>query len=168
MKKQILKQKLLIKKIPSNLIIDEWIYHYIIGEDGETKREKALIFVNRLYSYKGSILMLEDSPFDNKIKLLTKNTDVRIREISKMLFIGILLDSKKTVRVSEKELKPLSKRLLKIIPDDDQYLIRLFLYKKNSCIITSDTRLVGRLRNEKYIKIMLHDDFVNQYMPVNH
>jgi predicted nucleic acid-binding protein len=149
---------------PKNLVIDEWIFHCIIGENGKAKQELAGIFISRLMHYPGKIMYLKESPFAKKANLVQRIENPKVRGLSQFFQSSIIRDSLKTIMIETNQVKELPKHLA-CVPDDDKYLFQTYRLRKNACIITTDERLIKILQKAGItdINIMTIEKFLEQF-----
>lgn len=144
------------------LIIDEWIWHDLSGENGEEKLKEAFKFIEFVYEKCDKIVTKTDSKFEKKFFNFCERSDLISRKITNFYKNYILYNSEKYIGVNEKECQQISVDISTEIKPDDQYLVKLS-YKLQGPIITTDNPLLKIL--EKYkIRCEHRDNFLPNYI----
>ena len=147
------------------IVVDEWLFHDLLGENGSTKQHETFAFLNKLIEKCDKIVVLSNSPFEVKTKDLIRKSenDPVIRGMSQFFKTAILLNHKKTVLLNLRELKPLQGHLSKV-PEADQYLFQAYvkLRNKGSFILTTDNRWGHNVVKKASVK--MRDSFVPDYL----
>jgi hypothetical protein len=149
------------------IVVDEWIFHDLLGENGPDQQYETYSFIGKLLIKCDKIVILLNSPFEVKMNEFLKRgsveKDLIIPEMIKVFRNSIFMNLSKTVRLNLTELRPLE-GLLTRIPEEDQYLFQAYLKLKNrgSFIVTTDKRWD---RNAiKKVSIKYRDDFIPVYL----
>jgi len=149
------------------IIIDEWLFHDLWGDNGSGKQHETFTFLNKLVEICDRIVVLSNSPFEVKTMELIKKSenDPIIRGMSQFFNSSILKNSNKTELVDVNSLPPLTGHLSKI-PKEDQYLFQAYLKLKNKggFILTADGRWDFRIIKKASIAIQMRDDFLKKYI----
>ena len=150
------------------IIIDEWLFHDLSGDNGPEKQRQTWGFLFKLLQVCDRVAILEGSPFEIKFGQFIKNSGRYpvLREISKFLNNSIISNSLKTEFIAKGDVQPLPPRLAKLVPRDDHYLFQAHLKLKSqgSFIVTTDGRLKHKLLNQSSVVIKLRDQFVTDYL----
>jgi hypothetical protein len=148
------------------LIINEWLFHDLGGENGREAQERAYEFLLALRDGDDCIAALRPSRWMDKAYALMKVTSPEIRILSKLLHLGILLDSAKCLYVEADNLDDLPVPLAEEVPGDDAYLFQTALAIGAKVIVTSDKRLIGLAGSapEFDIQLRLRDEFIAEYL----
>ncbi len=142
------------------LIIDEWLWHDITGENGEEKRKESFKFLECILKICDEIAIMKKSKFSKKLWKVAKNKDLKTIKIVKF-FISKILHNSRKCRIYEYE----NKHYLGGIKEDDIYLYNLYILieEKEKCIITTDNPLLNVLKNHK-IKVCSREKFIKSYL----
>lgn len=140
------------------LIIDEWIWHDLSGENGEEKLKEAFKFLEFVYEKCDKIATIKDSRFEKKFFNFCERSDSISREIVKFYMGFIFYNSEKYISVNEKECPQIPEDIL-LEDSDDYYLVKLY-YKLQCPIITTDSDLL-KLRNK--LQCEHRDNFLLHY-----
>ncbi len=144
------------------IIIDEWIWSDLSGENDEQKRKETFLFLDCLYNKCDRIATIRGSKYEKKFFDLCERTDSISREIIRFYKGYIFDNSEKYIAISEEECDQLPKNISLKINVDDQYLVRLY-FKLQCTVVTTDKRLLDPLR-EHNIKCEHRDNFVPEYI----
>ncbi len=138
------------------LIIDEWLWHDLAGENGEEKKKEAFMFLIHILKICDKIAVMENSPFVKKFWDFSKVLD---REVIKLFKNGFLLNSDKcklceyTDSYTLPEIKP-----------DDLYLYNLYcILEEEKWVITTDRPLIEVFKKEG-LKAYHRDEFLSDYL----
>ena len=148
------------------IITDEWLFHDLLGQNGTDKQEETSRFLVRLAQNDDKLLVLKESPFEEKTKLLLKNSsnDRVVRGVSQLLQSSILRDSEKTIFIKPEDAKPIPDFLTKLVPAEDQYLFVIHQKYKGSVIVTTDKRWNKKVYENKTYNIEIRDVFLQKYL----
>jgi len=143
------------------LIVDEWFWSDLNGENGEQKQKEAFYFLETLYKKCDRIAVAKGSKFQQKERKFSKDahTDSIKRGIARLYFSKIRYDPKKYEEVDIEEQKDGD---LEGINRHDLYLVRTY-YKTKALIITKDDKLQEQL-GSKGIPYQLRDAFLQGYL----
>ncbi|MCH8311042.1 MAG: hypothetical protein IIB17_11195 [Chloroflexi bacterium] len=70
-----------------------------------------------------------------------------------------------TVIFNENELNPLPESIAEQTPEEDHYLVQLYLAAEADLLVTSDVKLHDALDSVESVKVQLRDDFLQSYPP---
>ncbi len=148
------------------IVVDEWLFHDLLGQNGDQKKEETFNFLNRLVKRCDKIVILKGSPFEEKIYNLTKESgrDPYLKGISQFFRTTIITNSQKTILVEEDAISPLPDYLMELVPRKDQYLFQAHLKVPNSFILTADGGWSPKLLKQKSIKVKMRDPFLKNYL----
>lgn len=123
-------------------------------------QERVEVFLETLRRGGDTIIVLRESKWEAKTWQLWNETDTRVQLLSKLLFLGILIDPLKCEYLRKDEVQPLPIPLSEQVPDDDVYLFQAALAGQAQTIITSDERLIQAVtRAQNYgIRLVKRDD----------
>ncbi len=146
-------------------ILDEWIWHDLLGENGQENFYLATKFLYKLFSICDKIVVSKESKFIKKQALFSKNLNkeedpVKVQLI-KFYFNSIYLNSDKYIEINiaqESEVE------IPEVNPDDHYLIKTYRASKlNVSIITSDKKLLNILKKHNF-DCYLKDEFIKDYL----
>ncbi len=140
------------------LIIDEWLWHDLAGENGKEKQKETFKFLKCILKICDKIAIMRDSPFVKKFWFFSKRLDPEIVKFFKSYF---LFNSNKCDLCDYIE-----EHSLPGIKPDDLYLYNLYLYfekRMEECVITTDKPLIEIFRKEG-LKVIHRDEFLKEYL----
>lgn len=89
-------------------------------------------------------------------------TDPLRKEFGKLLS-DIFYNQNLCTLFDENELGPLPENIAKQTPEEDHYLVQLYLASDADLLVTSDLKLHDALASVESIKVKLRDDFLQDY-----
>lgn len=148
------------------MVINEWIFHDIKGENGLDFQQQAETFLQTFIERPGQIIVLKGSKWTAKAWQLWEVRDTRIQVLSKLLYLGVLIDPLKCRYLNPDDVSPLPDDLAAQIPHDDAYLFQTAIAGGASQIVTSDERLVAMVTNaERHgIRLRPRADLIAEYL----
>ena len=151
---------------PDPIVINEWIFHDIDGTNGLQAQQRVELFLEALKNGNDRIVVLRESPWAYKAWQLWTHNDVRVQILSKLLYLGILIDPLKLIYLSPGEVQPLPPGLAEQVPDDDVYLFQTAIAGGARIIVTTDGRLIEAVTNANQhgIELRLRDNFYADYL----
>jgi hypothetical protein len=136
------------------------------GENGLDAQQRSEGFLQALEDRPGQIVVLKGSKWTEKAWELWEERDSRVVLLSKLLYLGILIDPLKCRYLNQDEITPLPSDLNEQVPDKDVYLFQTALAGGAETIVTSDERLIAMVTNAQRhrIQVRLRDEFVAEYL----
>lgn len=148
-----------------SLVINEWIFHDIDGSNLQPAQERVEEFLEAFIRREDQIVVLRESRWTHKAWQLWKSNDAKVQILSKLLYFGVLLDTRKCRYLNADEVEGLPAELAEQVPEDDVYLFQTAIAGQASAIVTSDERLIARVtRTRQYgIELVERDNFCMTY-----
>jgi hypothetical protein len=148
------------------IVVNEWIFHDMKGENGLNAQQRVEVFLEALRRGTDQIVVPQETRWTDKAWQLWEERDVRVQVLSKLLYLGILIDPLKCRRLNPDQLEPLPDDLAVQVPGDDVYLFKAALAGGAEIIVTTDQRLVDMVTNASQhgIQLRLRDDFYVDYL----
>ncbi len=84
------------------------------------------------------MVVLRESSWTQKAWALWREHDTRVQILSKLLYLGILIDPLKCRYLQPNEIRPLPDDLADQVPSDDAYLFQTALASGATIIVTTD------------------------------
>lgn len=153
--------------MPLPFVLNEWIFHDLLGENGIQAQRETGLFVLALVESEDRIVVLRPSPWTAKAYHLMKATGPLERIFSKLLHLQVLQDSERCNYLQESEVPVLPVEIEKDVPPDDLYLFRTLMGGNAKTLITTDTKLLERMSpvvQAHGIEILLRDQFLHNYL----
>lgn len=134
------------------------------GDNGPLAQQRVEVFLQTLTAGTDKIVVLRASKWDDKVWGLWKSADVRVQVLSKLLYLGILIDPLKRVYLDPEQVAPLPADLAAQVPADDAYLFQAAIAGDAETIVTTDGRLIQAVPTaERYgIRLVTRDDFYQE------
>jgi len=147
----------------SFLIIDEWLWADLNGENSPRAQGQSLNFIFAVFRKCDRIVIVKGSKFEKKAWSFTKHEDVRRREISKYFTRNFLYNSLKTHYLDSSSLPSVPSNLAGMTNYDDHYLIQACLVIEDAVVVTTDKSLRAALL-ECGKSCEHRDEFVQNYI----
>jgi len=146
------------------IIVNEWLPEYLRPDADANNNDSADKFVKAWLDRCDKVVIRTNSPFASKFyTYMNKSGGYPACKKRFEVLFHLFLDSERTVKVDECDIKELPDVLAKIVPDDDMYLIELWYANKDRIILTTDSKLKDRLKNVPDLNICLLSDFLKEY-----
>ena len=146
------------------LVINEWLIHDLQGDNSQEARAESAEFLEKLIDGPDRIAVLRDSAWMNKAYQLMKHYDPVVLALAKLLNLGLLLNSNNCRIVELSEVSPLPEELNQLDLKEDKYLFETYYAVGADVIVTSDKRLLDKLAGIESVKLILRDDFLEDYL----
>lgn len=149
---------------PDPIVINEWLPHDMRGDNGLLLQERAEVFLESLKSGTDKIVVLRGSKWDAKVWALWTSTDVRVQVLSKLLYLGILIDPLKRIYLDPEEVQDLPPDLAEQVPADDIYLFQTAIAAGAKTIVTTDGRLINAVSKapDHGLRLIARDDYYHE------
>jgi len=151
---------------PDPIVVNEWLFHDIRGDNGLLAQQRVEVFLEALKRGADPIIVPQGTPWTNKAWQLWEERDIRVQVLSKLLYLGILIDPLKCRRLRPNQLEPLPDDLATQVPAKDVYLFQAALAGGANIIVTTDQRLIDMVTNANHhgIQLRLRDDYYVGYL----
>ena len=148
------------------IVINEWLFYDIRGCNGLHLQLRVEGFLETLKNGNDKIIVLKNSPWSEKAWNLWTSSDVRVQVLSKLLYLGILIDPLKTIYLSPDDVGDLPAPLAEQVPADDVYLFQCAITGGARIIVTTDERLKAMVTRARDfgIDLQLRDAFYLTFM----
>ena len=145
------------------LILNEWIFHDLWGENGTHSQREASAFLNSFYSSSDRLVLPSEPRWMRKAYQLMKLTDPTLRRVSRMFF-STLLDSERTIDTRSMENVDIPEELYSNLPEEDIYLVEAYLSVGADRLITTDQGLFDSLADSHLVSCQMRDDFLSSHL----
>lgn len=142
------------------VVLNEWIFHDLLGENCEDAQRETAEFLN-LFSASRDTLVLPDEPrWREKAYRLLRLNDSRLRNTCRQ-FHALMLDSD---RAADVRLMPRADAPAGVcVPEDDLYLVKAYLSCNADVLVTTDRGLDEALTESDAVRCQLRDQFLTDY-----
>ncbi len=144
------------------LVLNEWIFHDLWGENGAVKQSETMQFLD-VFRHTDDILAVPDNLcWRRKVHRLMTKTDVRTVIASKV-FHSLLRDSNKAIWQHTTSVIP--EELLSKLPKEDVYLVSAHLSVGADLLVTTDHGLFDSLADSELVSCQMRDEILSIYLP---
>jgi len=143
--------------------LNEWILHDLGGDNGQQLQTESFGFLQALIQKPDRIAVLIGSPWVVKAYRLMKHHHPLVLQIGKLLHLSVLLDNDKCLQLTSLDLAPLPDELNVLDLKNDKYLFDLYYSANADLIVTSDMRLIDKVKHVEGVRLVLRDDFLKDY-----
>lgn len=147
------------------IVVDEWLLHYICPNALSSEKSIAFEFINRLVEKCDKMVIGRKTPFISKFYIYWNEFRgyPEVYKHFKKLNELIFYNSDKTILVNNIDETEIPEEIVEKAKNDDRYLIKLVFFSKEKIIVTTDKPLQEIYTNEKNLKIYLVDEFLNSF-----
>jgi predicted nucleic acid-binding protein len=145
------------------IVLDEWIVHYILSK---RNRKKAFDFLEKVFNKCDRFVTIEGEGLVKKIYKMAKksgNLDVECRLLVKWFMAKFPTHSKKFQVLETSSEIILPNKLKGINLKNDLYLVKAAI-ATGGTIVTTDRKLKEKLTDVREINIQIFEDFFRQYI----
>lgn len=125
----------------ANLILNEWVWADLAGDNGQTKELETFEFLQKVYAGNDRIVIVNQSPSMTKFWSLCRETQYPKRGYAKYIKNNFVYSSTKCLLLEHQELPVLPEPLNTRVKSDDQYLVRALRSVNGSLLVTTDAPL---------------------------
>lgn len=142
------------------IVIDEWIVHYLSDPE---KQEIVFKFLMKVFEKCDRFVTIRGKGLDQKIWQIAKKSGYWNPESRRLVkwFMGNFRHNSKKFHVIEDSIS-LPLNLKEETPPDDEYLVKAAVITK-SFILTTDYKLKEKLSHQKEVVVCMVDEFLDQY-----
>jgi hypothetical protein len=141
-------------------VLNEWIFHDLLGENGEDAHRETAEFFN-LFSVSRDRLVLPDEPrWKEKAYRLMRLSDATLRNTCRQ-FHALILDSHRAM--DARSLPPADVPAGLSVSEDDMYLVRAYLSSNADILVTTDRSLCEALADSNALSCQLRSQFLADY-----
>ena len=143
------------------LVLNEWIFHDLRGENGKGRQIETLRFLHA-FRYSGDMIVIpSEKRWKDKAFSLMRQGDSRLIAISKLLH-SLLLNTDKAAPQSATPEIPTD--LLGRLPEEDVYLVSAYIAAGADKLVTTDQGLFDSVADSKVVSCQMRDDFGIGYL----
>ena len=146
------------------LVLNEWVFHDLLGDNGEAVQRQTAAFLNDLHTSHDKLVLPREPRWSHKAYQLMTQGDARLRNISKQ-FHSLIRDSGRAVDVRTAAHQEVPEELRDSLPAEDVYLIEAYLSGEADTLVTTDERLHEALSGSEAVSCQLREEFLKGYRP---
>lgn len=147
----------------SAFVINEWLWHDAMGDNGESNQRDALHVVDTLARWDHSIVIVNGSGFDRKAWACCKSYSQIVQRLGAAFFGAVRIDSDRCVLLEADQLADLPEDLAVAVNLDDHYLVRAMYAVQGSTLVTVDSALCGCVSG-KGLPCLSREEFLTDYV----
>ena len=150
-----------------HIVVDEWLTHYLSGEEGTEKQALAFRFIQDVVQKCDCFATMENQGLVQKIWNLARashSLPAAGRQITKIFFAKVVFNSEKFIRLRDDQINEIAADVLEAA-GKDTYLVKTHLSLPESLIVTTDERLRQKFSANEGVKISLAEQFMREYDP---
>jgi hypothetical protein len=146
-------------------VINEWLWHDVVGDNGESAMREALKVIEAL-SLDHQIVVIEGSPFDQKAFASYQHKNMISARLAGLYVRDIRQNSDRCIVIRPAEAAEFPEALTSSVKPDDRYLVQALLSMPGSTLVTTDRDLFDAVRGaglsclsrNEFIENILHRD----------
>ena len=147
------------------LVINEWLFHDLQGENGREKQLETFRFLQTLEQRWERLAFLKESQWAQKSWGLMGDNDLRLKPLSRLLQ-RILRNSNKCRILQQEDIEAteIPEDAIDAAPDEDIYLIQTYFAADADLLITTDEGLHNAFVSCQDVEVIYRDAFLNDYL----
>lgn len=146
------------------LVINEWLFQDIKGENDQSKRRETARFLTQLAKGQDKFAALNGNPWMQKAYELMTHGAPDIRQLSKLLRSLIIDPSKCVILQPEQVADAAPQDAITAAPEEDVYLIQTYYAADADLLITTDEGLYDAFEARQDVEVIYRDAFLNDYL----
>ena len=146
------------------LVLNEWVFHDLLGENGEAVQRETAVFLNDFYTSHDKLVLPREPRWSQKAYQLMTLGDARLRNTSKQ-FHSLIRDLNRVIDVRTTERVEVPEDLRLSLPAEDVYLVEAYLSAGAETLVTTDEKLHNPLACSEAVSCRLRDEFLIGYRP---
>ena len=144
------------------LVLNEWVFHDLWGENGETAFQQTARFLNVFKQSDDRLVLPIATPWQSKAFQLMTRLDTRSILVSQVLHS--LLRGSNTIRVQPEDPPSDPVPFLGSVPSEDVYLVLAYVAADADLLVTTDQGLFESLQQQASINCQMRDHFLASYV----
>ena len=145
------------------LVLNEWIFHDVLGENGIEVQREAALFLDAFHSSSDQLVLPSEPRWIRKAYQLMTQTSPMLVQISKQ-FQSLLQDSERTIDSRNLDEVGIPQELLDQVPGEDVYLVLAYLSAGADLLITTDQGLFDSVANSELVSCQTRGEFLSSYL----
>ena len=144
------------------LVLNEWIFHDLLGENGMQSFRSSAEFLVKLDRSDDRIVMPSEERWRAKAYQLMTATSPAQRELSKLMH-SLLRDTERCIRLDNVDMPEHSLISYDWAPSEDVYLLEAYVASKADLLVTTDETLFQAIAEHGEFNCQMRDDFLSSY-----
>ena len=144
------------------LVLNEWIFHDLLGENGPDAFRGTAAFMARLDDSDDKVVMPTEERWRRKAYQLMTATSPAQRQVSKLLH-SLLRNTDRCIRFLPTDVPMSSQGSYNWAPSEDVYLIEAYVASNADLLVTTDETLFEKAAENGQFTCQMRDDFLAGY-----
>ena len=144
------------------VVINEWIFEDLLGENGLDKFKETAKFVVNLYSSKDMVVMPVEQRWRKKANRARTAADPEHREAAR-LFVDLFWDLSRGIIVNADDVPENLEGTYDWAPSEDVYLIEAYVASNADLLVTTDETLFDKVAQHGHFTCQMRSDFLAGY-----
>ena len=144
------------------LVINEWIFEDLTGENGQGKFKEAAEFVVKLNRSDDKVVVPVELRWREKANRARTAADPMRREAGR-LFVDLFWDLSKGVILNADDIPVTTEDEYDWAPPEDVYLIEAYAASSADLLVTTDVPLFEAIAEYEQFTCQMRDDFISAY-----
>lgn len=146
------------------LVINEWIFEDLIGENGQDRFKETAEFVVKLSSSDDKLVMPVEQRWREKANRARTVADP-VQRTAGRLFVDLFWDQARGIILNSADIPANSTSAYNWAPSEDVYLIEAYFAAGADLLVTTDERLNQAIAEHQQFACQLRDEFLSTYTP---
>ena len=144
------------------LVLNEWVFHDLLGDNGEAFQRQTAAFLNAFHASRDKLVLPREPRWTRKAHRVMGQGDARLRNSSKQ-FHSLIRDLNRVIDVRTTERVEVPEELRLSLPAEDVYLVEAYLSAGAEALVTTDEKLHKPLACSEAVSCRLRDEFLSGY-----
>ena len=146
------------------LVINEWIFEDLMGENGQDRFKETAEFVVKLNSSNDKLVMPVEQRWREKANRARTAADPMQRAAGR-LFVDLFWDQARGIILNSADVPANSTSAYDWAPSEDVYLIEAYFAAGADLLVTTDETLNQAIAEHGQFACQLRDEFLSAYTP---
>ncbi len=147
----------------ADFVINEWLWEDASGINGTQAQRDCLGLISMLAGSEHRIVVMENSPFEQKVWNLCKSTNIVVRSIVREFLGRLRYNLDRCVLLKAETAADLPAQLAAATKADDHYLVKAQLTIAGAILVTTDEPLREAVV-EAGLSCLFRNDFLRRYL----
>ena len=144
------------------LVLNEWVFHDLLGENGPDAFRQTATFIAKLNDSYDKLVMPTEERWRGKAYQLMTTTSTAQREVSKLLH-SMLRNTNQCIRLLPTDIPVTPQGTYDWAPPEDVYLIEAYVASNADRLVTTDGTLFDNVADHGQFTCQMRDDFLAGY-----
>ena len=144
------------------LVLNEWIFHDLLLENGESDFLETARFLVALTESEDTLVIPAEQRWLHKALQLRTTPDPRRKEFHQLL-LSLIRDADRTIVIQPEDAPAIPQEFLERLPRKDVYLVEAYISAGADLLITTDHGLFRSIHENDDVNRRMRDDFLPGY-----